>query len=251
MRTSAERKEIARKFQREHVGSGKRSKAWAFYDDDQETEITRHDHRGIKTIHLKPVQEEIKSSTTFARRLVDDAEKEFSFDNRINGVGTRPAENPSAPLVVVDTSVITRAIGTNQQEDCRKIVDLATDGKIIPCVTPPLVNEYLVVVGRGELSDNVRFDGKSRQLLEEFLTRCLPLSGRPATFPATIKEDPSDDILLIAQAIAQEQRGKPCAIVSRDKHILSLHNARKSDILHPVIFLARLAAAFPQSLLDN
>src|SRR3990167_3547677 len=114
MKTPAERKETARQFLKEHTGFGQRIKRRAFYDDDQDEIIPRHGRRGKKTVHIELRQEKLKHSTTFTRHLVDDAEKEFSFGNWRNGVGTRSVGNPLVPLVVVDTSVIVRAIGTNQ-----------------------------------------------------------------------------------------------------------------------------------------
>lgn len=241
------KKKKAREFQEQFPpGSGKQ-REWVGVNDSVEKKIPHHPPRN-KQIHIRPIRDNLKYSSGLTRNLVSDIYRMNVLDNWTNGVGTKPAEDSSAPLVVVDTSVITRAIGTNQQEDCRKIVDLATEGKIRPCVTYPLVKEYRVVIGRGQLPDGVRFDEGSRQLLDEFLARCLPLSGRPETYPAKIEEDPSDGILLIAQAMAQEQEGKLCNIVSRDKHITDLPKARESNILPPVIFLARLAAVFPQSL---
>lgn len=241
------KKKKAREFQEQFLpGSGKK-REWEGVNDVVEQKIPHRPPRN-KPGHIKSIRDNLKYSSDLARNLVSDIQRMTVFDNWTNGIGTKPVENPSAPLVVVDTSIITRAIGTNQQDDCRKIIDLAIEGKIRACVIYPLAKEYNVVINRGQLPDEVRFDGESRQLLDEFLTRCLPLSGRPEIFPPTIKEDSSDDILLIAQALAQEQSGKPCAIVSRDRHITDLAKARESDILPPVIFLARLAAAFPQSL---
>jgi hypothetical protein len=240
------KKKRARKFQEQFPpGSGKK-REWAGVNDVVEKRIFHHPPRN-KPVHIRSIHDNLKQSSALTRNLVLDIKRMDFFDNWTDGVGTKPVENPSAPLVIVDTSIITRAIGTNQLEDCRRIVDLATDGKIKPCVIYPLVKEYRVVIGRGKLPDNVRFDDKSLQSLSEFLARCLPLFGRPETFPPKVQDDSSDDILLIAQALAKEQRGRPCAVISRDKHVLDLPNARKSDILHPTILLARLAAA-PQIL---
>ena len=244
------KKKKAREFQEQFPpGSGKK-REWAGVNDSVEKRIPHHPPRN-KSSHIRPIRDNLKYSSALSQILVSDINRMDFFDNWEDGVGTKPVEDLLAPLAVVDTSIITRAIGTNQQNDCRRIIDLAIEGKIRSCVIYPLAKEYHVVINRGELPDNVRFDGKSRELLDNFLTRCLPLSGRLETLPPTIQEDSSDDILLIAQALAQEQSGKPCAIISRDKHVLDLPNARKSNILHPTIFLARLAAAFPQSLLDN
>ena len=243
------KKEKARNFQKQYLPGSAKRREWAGVNDAVEKRIPHPSPRGNKSSHHRLARDLLKYSLAFASHLVHDTERELAFDNWTSGVGIRPVENHSAPLAVVDTSIITRAIGTNQQEDCRKIVDLATNGKIRPCVIYPLVKEYRIVIGRGNLPDGIRFDEHSRQMLDEFLSRCLPLSGQPETFPAKIEEDPSDGILLIAQALAQEQRGMPCAVISHDRHVLDLPNARKSDILPPVIFLARLAAAFPQSFL--
>lgn len=244
------KKEKARDWQKQFLpGSGKK-REWAGVNDSVEERIPHHPHRN-KPSHIRPISDKLKYSSALSQILVSDISRMDFFDNWTNSVGTKPVEDSLAPLAVIDTSVITRAIGTNQLAECRRIVDLAVEGKIKPCVIYPLVKEYRVVIGRGQLPDGVRFDERSRQLLDEFLARCLPLSGRPETFPAKIEEDPSDGILLIAQAMAQEQKGKPCDIVSRDKHIIELAKARESNILPPVIFLARLAAALPQSFLDN
>lgn len=240
------KKKKAREFQGKFPPCSGKKREWARVNDAVEEKIPHHPPRN-KPSHIRSIRDNLKYSSALTRNLVSDIDKMYFFDNWREGVGTKPVKDPLAPLVVVDTSIITRAIGTKQLAECRKIVDLAVEGKIKPCVIYPLVKEYRVVIGRGQLPDDVRFDGESRQLLDEFLTRCLPLSGRPETFPPTIKEDSSDDILLIAQALVQEQSGKPCAIISRDKHVLDLPNARQSDILHPTIYLARLAAAFPQS----
>ncbi|GEM_PF-6245539 len=249
MKTSAERKETARQFLEEHANTGQRIKTRAFYDDDPDKIIPRRGPRGRKTGHPEFRREGIKYSSILARLLASDIEKKLAFSDWRNDIGTIPAGNSLAPFVVVDTSVLTRAIGTKQFKDCRRMIDLVMDGKIRPCVTHSLVKEYRGVIGRGQLPDDVRFDDQSYQLLDEFLAHSLALSGRPQIFPATIEADPTDDILLIAQALVQEQKGKLCAIVSRDNHLLNLPNVSELNIMYPTKYLNQLAAGFPQSLL--
>jgi len=248
MRTPAERKEAAQKFQgRFPSGSGKK-REWAGANDVVEQIIPHRGPRSKKTVHPDFKREEVRHSAILAHQLTNDIEKDLAFRDWRNSIGTIQAENSLAPYVVIDTSVMTRAIGTKQFKDCRRMIDLVMDGKIRPCVTRSLVKEYRGVIGRGQLSDDVRFDDQSYQLLDEFLAHSLALSGRPQILPATIEADPTDDILLIAQALAQEQKGKPCVIVSRDNHLLDLPNVLELDIMYPTKYLNQLAAGFPQSL---
>lgn len=249
MKTTAEKKETARKWQQEHAGSGQRPKTLIFYNDDPDKIIPHRGPRSKKTIHPDFKWEEVKHSTVLACQLANDIEKNLAFSDWRNGIGTIPVKNSLTPFVVVDTSVMTRAIGTKQFKDCRRMIDLVMDGKIRPCVTRSLVKEYRGVIGRGQLPDDVRFDEQSYQLLDGFLARSLALSGRPQIRPATIEADPTDDILLVAQALVQEQKGKPCVIVSRDNHLLDLPNVLELDIMYPTKYLNQLAAGFPQSLL--
>lgn len=249
MRTPTERKETARQFLKDHAGSGQKPLAWKFRDDIQD-EIIPANPPGNKGVKRFPLRKQLlKHSVAFSRHLVAEARKDFPDLSWLEGVGRQPVVGRNTQLAVVDTNILTRGIGSNSLKYCSEIVRIVIhEDEIRPCVIEPLVKEYRNVIGRGRLSDGVQFDEQSRQLLDEFLARCLVLSGRPENLPATIKEDPSDDILLIAQALAREQQGKDCAIVTCDHHLLDLSYAPELDIMHPAIYLARLAAISPQSL---
>lgn len=249
MRTPEQKREAAQKFQAEHAGSGQKPLAWKFRDDiqDEIIPVNAPRNRGVKRFPLR--QQLLKHSVAFSRHLVVEAKKDLPDLSWLEGVGSQPVVGRNAQLVVVDTNILTRGIGSNSLGYCSEIVRIVIHGdKIRPCVTKPLVKEYRNVIGRRRLPNGVEFNEKSDQTLTEFLARCSFLSGPLPKLNISVEDDPSDDILLITQALAREQQGKDCAIVTCDHHLLDLSDAPELDIMHPAIYLARLAAASPQSL---
>ncbi len=165
---------------------------------------------------------------------MDLSNNEFGWQMRI---GTDRVEDYPVPLLVVDTGIIVRAIGTSPYPECKRVVDLCIDGKITPCITEPIIHEYELIINRKAVEEGVIFNQESHDLLAKFLARCLILTGYPINVPVQIEKDSSDYKFLIAQALAFEGTGRKCSIVSRDGHLLDLPHALEENIVRADYFL--------------
>lgn len=230
----SDRKVAARAWNETHVNSARKGPP---RNDNPDEIIPEHGPRG-KTVHPRSLP--VNSSTDLSRALTKLIEMPLHEDDWRDGIGTNLAKVFSVPPLVVDTSVLVRAIGSKTFPECKRVVDLCIDGKIIPCVTEPIVQEYRWVIGRGYIEDGVRFDEKGNERFNLFLARCLILTGYPTNVPDQIEEDNSDYKFLVAQALAFEYTGRQCSIVSRDGHLLDLPNALEENIVRADYFLSLL-----------
>lgn len=237
------RKEIAEEFRQKYdpnTGKGRIRKGMLPNDDPDEI-IPKHGPRG-KSQHNIPLSDRLSHGSLLSHELIGRIATQTRRDNWNDKIGTHLIYHQTIPLVIVDTNVIARAIATKPQADCRKVVDACITGKTVPCVTEPIVFEYLEVVGRGILDDGFRFDRESSQLLDEFLTHCLALTGEPAALPFQVTKDRSDKKFVVAKAIAEENTGRLCCIVSRDGDLLGIGDPWETLIFHPSGFLRSMAA---------
>lgn len=240
---SAERKEAARKFNEVHSNSqarkANRSKVLRRLTNNDLDKIPQHGRRA-NTSHRQPIDHGLLRSTRLSQILADQSNNALHSSDWLNGIGTHLVSDDSLAHVVIDTNVITSAIGTPQISSCREIFDECINGQIKPCVTHSLVSEYRYIIRLGFLENGIKIDQMSLQLLDEFLGRCLVLTDQPHQIPPQIKADPSDRMFLIAQALAEEKKGKNCFVVSLDHHLLDMASVHE-NIIHPANFVNLLA----------
>lgn len=235
-----QRKEAARNFHKEHGGiqAAKEQKLYNY------NPIPERGPRG-KTVHHRSLP--VKHSTDLSRALTRLIDIPLHEDDWRDGIGTNLVEDSSIPHLVVDTGIFVRAISSKTFPECKQVFDLCIDGKIIPCVTESIVQEYLWIIRPGFIEEGVYFDIDSINRLNLFLARCLILPGYPTNPPDKIEEDHSDYKFLLAQALAFESTGRPCSIVSRDGHLLDLPNALEENIMKADYYLYLLKSG----LLDS
>lgn len=129
--------------------------------------------------------------------------------------------------VVIDTNVfVSSFFGGNP----RKIIELWKNGKLLICLSPEIVNEYVTVLQRlglgkdGELDDLLNLFAKGYQIV--FTHKTLQLK--------VVAEDPDDD-KFIACAVALKSK----CIISGDKALLAVGSYMGIEILAPQAFLGR------------
>ncbi|KKS32724.1 MAG: hypothetical protein UU93_C0005G0032 [Candidatus Amesbacteria bacterium GW2011_GWA2_42_12] len=235
----SERKAAARKWNEAHKNL-RAEKVRKSLGDNPDKDIPSHGPKA-KTQHKIPLSNRLLHTSTLSSDLICRMTTQSHRDNWNAKIGSQLIYSRLTPLVVVDTNVFVRAAATKPQADCRRVIDVCIAGEIVPCVTEPIVFEYLEVIGRGILEDGLRFDQESDGLLNKFLTHCLALTGEPAALPFRIPRDRSDEKFVVAKTIAEENTGRQCYIVSRDSDLLGIDNAREALIFHPTGFLELLA----------
>jgi len=126
---------------------------------------------------------------------------------------------------VIDTNVfVSSFFGGNP----RKIIDLWKNGKILICLSPEIVDEYVEVLHRlglgkgGELDDLLHFFAKGYHIIFTYNTPKLKI----------VTEDPDDD-KFIECAVALNSK----FIISGDKALLAMDNYMGIKILPPQEFL--------------
>ena len=130
--------------------------------------------------------------------------------------------------VVLDTNVLISSLWRGR---CWDVVTLWRDGHFALAVSSDVLREYLDVLSR--------FVGP--ELLQEW-AEVLTDPARITMVKATeridiIEADPSDNRFLECAVAAHAE-----AIVSGDRHLLSLKSYRRIPILRPTAFLAQFAA---------
>lgn len=128
--------------------------------------------------------------------------------------------------VVLDTNVLVSGLvfgGTPSE-----VLDLVIDGLAVRCTSPALEQELEGVL-------HVKF-ADSYDAVREVLTilRDISISVTPRTSVAVITRDPTDNRVLECALDGQAD-----AVVSGDKHLLSLKTFRRISILTPQEFLTR------------
>lgn len=130
--------------------------------------------------------------------------------------------------VVIDTNVFVSSFFGGKP---RQIIDLWRDGKLIWCLTRPIVDEYVRVLSRMGLENA---DGL-HALLTLFAEGPNILYSAKTPRITIITEDSDDDKFLEA-ALALN-----CTvIISGDKHLLNVGSYMGIQILSPAAFLAEM-----------
>lgn len=238
MRTTAETLEIARQFQKEHAGSGPKTKARAFRNDNQDKIIPQHGRRGHgrilkENVYTSPV---IKTSRRFSAELAQTAyPPALGFMRQIEPViGTELTAKPDAVNVVLDANVVVYPLivspgGKNRYPDRRRVLDMVLDGELLPHVLPSIIFEYANTVNILALcSQNprrTRAEGFSN--LAEILKKSRPLPI-PKLQLETRVSDPDDRILFIAYAQLLADHPDSTFLVTEDYHLLRLQTGEGS-----------------------
>ena len=125
--------------------------------------------------------------------------------------------------LVLDTNVL---IGDayNRESASHRIVSSCLVGRLVPVVSPPLLDEYEYILPRA-----IRVPGW-RARFEGFLARAMRVE--PEVVPSVVAEDPSDDILF-ATALA----GGATAIVTNDRPVLRVGEYRGVRVVRPGDFV--------------
>ncbi len=233
------RKAAAREWNKAHKNL-RAEKVRKSLGDNPDEAIPQHGPKA-KTQHRIPLSKRLLSASELSGGLIGRMATQSHRDNWNDGIGSHLIYSQTTLLAIIDTNVLARAGATKPQDNCRGVIDACIAGKVMPCVTEPIVYEYLEVFGRRVLEDGLRFDEGSSRLLNVFLTHCLALTGEPVALPFRVPRDRSDEKFVVAKAIAEENTGRPCYIVSRDGDLLSIGDTSETLIYHPTGFLELLA----------
>ncbi len=131
--------------------------------------------------------------------------------------------------LVLDTNVL---IGDayDRGSASHRIVSSCLGGRLVPVVSPPLLDEYEYILPRA-----IRVPGW-RVRFEGLLAHAMRVE--PTPIPPVVAEDPSDDILF-ATAVA----GGAIAIVSNDRPVLRVGEYRGIRVVRPGDFVAEADGA--------
>lgn len=229
MRTSAERRAAAIAWQKEHPGPSRRANAFASRNDNQNELIPQHGRRGRGRTHQldKPAYLAAKTSTAFSARLVTGSSVALFWKRAEKIVGQDVHDNLGALHAVLDSNVVVAGLlaPKNEYGASRRLMQLALDdGKVVPLVTWPIIEEYQrVCLGHGDREFN---------LLCRLLSRSELVSPSPAVVVPEVDEDPSDTPFI--EALAQSLRGLaddklPPRLATWDRHLLKMAGMEELD----------------------
>lgn len=132
--------------------------------------------------------------------------------------------------VVIDTNVFISSFFGGKP---REIINLWKEGKIIICLTPPIIDEYIEVLkrlgleGEPELKELIDFLAKGYNI--SFTARTPSLN--------IVEEDPADDKFFEAAVALKAE-----IIISGDKSLQAIKEYLGIKILSPAEFLSFLKA---------
>lgn len=144
---------------------------------------------------------------------------------------------PSAPCVVVDTSVLLEGVGFPGMEECRQIVGLIEGGKFRLCTVLGIEDEVSMFARGLLIPESVSLDSGAKDRLEGMLDGAVRL---PEAVWRDIKDlvpdDSQDSEFYYALLVARTKDLLTC-LITRDRHLLELGNPA---IVNPTDFLAGL-----------
>jgi putative PIN family toxin of toxin-antitoxin system len=131
---------------------------------------------------------------------------------------------------VADTNVVVS--GLLWQGPSKRVLDLARGGRLELFTSPALLLELEEVLQRKKFSRRLDVAGV---LVEDLVLGYAALARvvRPSSIPTVVRADPDDDVVL-ACALA----GQVAAVISGDRHLLSLFEFQGIPIVTPARFLS-------------
>ena len=132
-------------------------------------------------------------------------------------------------LVVIDTNVLVSSFLSNGPP--RRIIELWRAGRIVLCLSEPILDEYVEVLERLGLKGSPELDELVGLFASGFSSILVP---RPPSI-SIVREDPDDD-KFVECAVAL----KAAFIVSGDKAVLKVKNYMGTEIVTPKKFLEKL-----------
>lgn len=139
-----------------------------------------------------------------------------------------PDSRPQPLRVVLDTNLLVGSAYAPHSAS-RRILEGCLRGDLLPVVSAALRREYEWILPRA-----VR--GREQQaMLRDVLERALCVE--PAEVPRVVRDDPGDDKLLAVALAAGAD-----ALITSDRHLLSLAPQGRLAILKPADFLRRWLA---------
>jgi putative PIN family toxin of toxin-antitoxin system len=131
--------------------------------------------------------------------------------------------------IVVDTNVLVSAfMGGNP----RRVLREWAEGRLVLCISPAVLAEYARVLARFD-----HLSAEADEIMSLLSGGENVLRVNPSEAVRAVGSDPDDDRFLECAVAAQAD-----AIVSGDRHLLSLHAFRGIPILSPAAFLESLPA---------
>ncbi len=127
--------------------------------------------------------------------------------------------------IVLDTNVF---ISSFFDGNPKKIIDLWKEGKVVICLSGPIIDEYIAVLKRLGLEG----EPELKELLD-FLAEGFNLVFTAKTPSLNLVHEDPDDNKFIECAVALEAE----VIVSGDKNLLRLKNYMNIKIMSPAEFL--------------
>jgi hypothetical protein len=135
--------------------------------------------------------------------------------------------------VVVDTNVFVSSF-LSPKGIPRRIIDLWKTGEVILCLSPGIIEEYVLVLGRLGLEGEPEMD----ELLELFKKKANILFTAPAGGLKVVEADPDDD-----KFIECALNAKASFVASGDRHLLDIGSYEGIRIVTPAEFLQDREAA--------
>jgi predicted nucleic acid-binding protein len=130
---------------------------------------------------------------------------------------------------VLDTNVLVGA-AYDAGSASRRIVDACLRGQLVAVASPALKREYAHILPRAVRTPEYR------QALQRFEETLLVVA--PADVPRVVPDDPEDDKLVAAALVAGAH-----ALVTNDRHLLTLDPHGPLRILRPAAFATFLSCA--------
>ena len=130
--------------------------------------------------------------------------------------------------VVIDTTIFVSSFFGGLP---RKIIDLWKNGRIVLCLSPEIIEEYLAVLNRLGLEDAQEISNLTRLFAEGYNSIFTAKTSRLEV----VKEDAEDNKFLEC-AVALDSK----IVVSGDKHLTSIRKYIDIDIVSPREFIEHL-----------
>ena len=129
--------------------------------------------------------------------------------------------------VVVDINVFVSSF-LNPEGKPRRIIDLWKRGDVILCISPEIIEEYILVLGRLVLEG----EPELHELLELFRQKANMLYSTPVGDLEVVGADPADD-----KFIECALHARAGFIISGDRHLLDLGSYKGIRMVTPAEFL--------------